>query len=374
MSLHERVAEADTRIAAATPVPNGFASPDVFDPTQFAPKRISRALGVPAGLALTVAGVAAIIVGTMGMPGSTAVPRGLLALAGLVAAYIGLRLAAQSLFGASFDLSVWLCIVWLAIVVIVAAIADLLPLREHKDLSKTLLEPILKRPDIFSGHPLGTDRNGLDILGGIIYGARVSLIVGVGAVILAIFIGSAAGIAAGYYRGRFETVTSVITDSMLAFPPLILLMSIVAVLTPSVRSVTISLAILGIPTYIRLARANTLMFSQREFVLAARALGDKNRAIMFKELLPNVLLPIVSFGFIQVAILMAAEASLSFLGLSVQRPNPTWGNMIAAERERFQEVPHTVFVPGAILFLTVLAFNRVGDRARALWDPRESKI
>jgi peptide/nickel transport system permease protein len=345
-----------------------------IDAAKFAPKQLSRATAIPLGLASFAAGIAAIVVATMGLNKSDATVRVLLSLAGLVVNYLGLRLLVGAIFGPRFDLSLWLCILWLGTVGGSAAIADLLPLRETKNPSKTLLEPILQRPDIFSGHPLGTDRNGLDVLGGVIYGARISLIVGIGAVIIGMILGSALGIAAGYYRGRFETVASVITDSMLAFPPLILLMAMVAVLAPSVRSVTISLAILGIPTYVRLSRANTLMFSQREFVLAARALGDTNRSIMTRELLPNVVLPILSFGFIQVAVLMAAEASLSFLGLSVQRPNPTWGNMIAAERDRFQEFPHMVFVPGAILFLTVLAFNRVGDRARELWDPRESKI
>ena len=116
------------------------------------------------------------------------------------------------------------------------------------------------------------------------------------------------------------------------------------------------------------------MFSQREFVLAARALGDRNRNIMFRELLPNVLLPIVSYGFLVVAVLIVAEASLSFLGLSVQRPNPTWGNMIAAGQDDFDQHPHVVFIPGAVLFLTVFAFNRLGDRARDLWDPRQAKL
>lgn len=334
-------------------------------------RRMARALG---GVALTLAGIAVVAFAAMGLTDANAVVRVIAALAGFAVAYVGLDLVGTALFGPQFDTGLWLCVGWLALVVLAAVFADLLPLAEHRDVSKTLLEPSLLRPDLFSEHPFGTDRQGLDILAGVIYGARVSLVVGVGAVLIGMTIGGVIGIAAGYYRGRFDTVASVLTDSMLAFPPLILLLAMVAVLQPSVRNVTIALAILGVPTYIRLARANTMVYSQREFVLAARALGDRNRAIMFRELLPNVIMPIVSFGFLGVAVLIVAEASLSFLGLSVRRPNPTWGNIVAAGQERFQEVPHLVFVPSLVLFLTVFAFNRVGDRARELWNPRESKI
>jgi peptide/nickel transport system permease protein len=328
------------------------------------------ALGIP----LVVLAAAALVVSTAVLTEANAVIRIVLATVGAVAGFLGLRILGRAVFGRRFDLGLWLSLIWLVVVVVAAILADVLPLAESKDVSKTLRTEPLLRPDLFSQHPFGTDRQGLDILGGVIYGARVSLIVGVGAVLIGMTIGGTIGIASGYYRGKLETGVSVLTDSMLAFPPLILLLGMVAVLEPSVRNVTIALAILGIPTYIRLSRANTLVFSQREFVLAARALGDRNRNIMFRELLPNVLLPIVSYGFLVVAVLIVAEASLSFLGLSVQRPNPTWGNMIAAGQGDFDEHPHVVFVPGAVLFLTVFAFNRLGDRARELWDPRQAKL
>jgi peptide/nickel transport system permease protein len=117
-----------------------------------------------------------------------------------------------------------------------------------------------------------------------------------------------------------------------------------------------------------------MLFAQREFVLAARALGGRNRRIIFRELLPNVALPLVSYGFIVVAALIVAEASLSFLGLSIQRPTPTWGNMIAAGQADFDKHPHLVFIPGTVLFITVFALNKVGDKARRLWDPRKSSL
>jgi peptide/nickel transport system permease protein len=269
------------------------------------------------------------------------------------------------------DAGFWLAVVWLSVVVLSAVFADLLPLAEGRDVSQTLTTPTLLRPDLFSGHPLGTDRQGLDILAGLIYGARVSLIVGLGAVALGTVVGGLIGLLAGYYRGGLERAVTVVTDSMLAFPPLVLLLAMVAVLQPSVRNVTIGLAVLIVPTYARLVKANTLTFAQREFVLASRALGAGDRRVIFREILPNVALPVLSYGFLIVAVLIVAEASLSFLGLSIQRPNPTWGNLIAAGQDDIERHPHLVFVPGVVLFATVFALNRIGDRLRRLWEPTQ---
>lgn len=326
-----------------------------------------------AGLVILLAGVA-LVAFALHLGAEDASIKYPMAFGGAAAIFLGLKLLAVARFGMHFDLVLWMSAAWVIAVVLAAIFADLLPLSESHDISVTINEPIRERPDLLSDHPFGTDASGLDILGGVIYGARVSLTVGLGAVLIGMTLGAAVGIAAGYYRGKVDTAVSLLTDSMLAFPPLILLLAMVAVMDPNVRNVTVALAVISIPTYVRLARANTLVFAQREFVLAARALGDKNRNIMFRELLPNVLLPIVSFSFLIVAVLIVAEASLSFLGLSVPRPTPTWGNMIASGQDRFDEHPHIVFIPGAVLFLTVFSFNRLGDRARELWDPREAKI
>lgn len=326
---------------------------------------------VDAGLA--IAGLAVVLVATMVLTSTTAVVRVGLALIGCGLLYVAIDRVGKAWRGPRFQADVALSACWLVLVGVAALVADLLPLAESKDVSKTLREPTLVRPDLFSGHPLGTDRQGLDILGGVVYGARVSLVVGLGAVAVGMLVGSALGIAAAYYGGKLDRVVSLVADAMLAFPSLILLLGTVAVFGPSVRNVTLALAVLGVPTYIRLARANTLLFSQREFVLAARSLGEKNRSIMVRELLPNVALPVLSFGFVMVAVLIVAEASLSFLGLSVQRPTPTWGNMIAAGQTDFDDTPHLVFVPGTVLFVTVFALNRLGDWARQMWAPRQVK-
>lgn len=326
------------------------------------------------GLSAIPAGVVLIGIGTMVLHDVSAVLRVALVLGGLALIYRGGDLLGRCIFGENFEAALWFSLLWLGLVAVAAIAADWLPLAESRDVSQTLTTPTLLRPDLFSAHPLGTDRQGLDILGGIIYGARVSLVVALGAVAIGILLGGMVGIAAGFYRGRTEGAVNVLTDAMLAFPPLILLLAMVAVLQPTVRNVMIALGVLSVPTYIRLSRANTMVFAQREFVLAARALGAKARRIIFRELLPNVALPVVSYAFIVVGALIVAEASLSFLGLSIRRPNPTWGNMIAAGQTDFDRHPHLVFAPGIVLFVTVFALNRVGDKARELWDPRQTRL
>jgi peptide/nickel transport system permease protein len=290
------------------------------------------------------------------------------ALVGVVAFAAGFEALGCVLRGPDFDAGLWLAIFWIGLVVVAAVFADLLPVAESRDASKALTEPILRRPDLFSRHPFGTDRQGLDILGGVIYGARISLEVSLGAVAIGVTIGGITGVVAGFFRGRTDFVASFVADSVLAFPPLILLLAVVAAVRPNARNIAFALAVITIPTLIRLARANTLALAQREFVLSARAMGATSRRIVLRELVPNVVRPLLSYGFLIVAVLIVAEASLSFLGVGIQRPTPTWGNMIAAGQENFEEDPHLVFMPGMVMFATVFAINRVSDRARRLWD------
>jgi peptide/nickel transport system permease protein len=210
----------------------------------------------------------------------------------------------------------------------------------------------------------------------VIYGARSSLVVSIGAVAIGMVAGGAIGILAGYFRRVADAVVGVATNSLLAVPPLILLIALGTVLEPNLRNIALALSLLALPGMIRMARAGTLTFAQREFVLAARALGTPRWRIMTRELLPNVALPLVSYGMVMVSVLIVAEASLSFLGLGVQAPAPSWGNMIAEGRQNdaFAEHPHIVLVPGLTLFITVYAFNLIGERARQRWDPRQAKL
>jgi peptide/nickel transport system permease protein len=345
------------------------------------PARAGGRFALVLGPLLIVAGVVLTWVSLVPMgdvTGSVKVP---LVLIGIGAVFMGIDRLAKGLWGPRFDTGFWLSTAWVAALTLAAVFADLLPLAEHKDTVKSFAEPGNVRPDLFSKHPLGTNNLSLDLLAQSIYGARVSLLTAVFAVAISIVVGGTIGMLAGYYRGAADTTIGVFSDSLLAFPPLILLVALAAVfgkpttVSSAVFKTGVALAVVSIPTMVRLSRANTMMFAQREFVIASRGIGATNRRIVFRELLPNVLLPIVSYAFIIVAVLIIAEGSLSFLGLGLQQPEPTWGNMIAqADLTRLRTDPHIALVPGVIMFLTVYAFNRIGERARSAWDTREVKV
>jgi peptide/nickel transport system permease protein len=365
-------------VVASSPAEQAIAA--TADARPVAVRRPSRAQ-IHVGIGLLVGGVVIVYVGLdpLGdLSGTVKVP---LTLAGVLAAVAGIDRIASGVAQRKVDSGFWLCTIWVAAVAAAAVFADLLPLGEHQDSSKTIADPINLRPDLFSSHPLGTNNQALDQLAQCIYGARVSLLTAVFAVTLSMVLGGLIGMAAGYYRGTADTTIGVVNDSLLAFPPLILLIALAAVLGrpmtvgSAVTKTGVALAIVGIPTMVRLARANTMMFAQREFVLASRGMGAKNSRVLFREILPNVLLPLVSYAFIIVAVLIIAEGSLSFLGLGLQQPKPTWGNMIAqADLTTLREDPHIALVPGIFMFLTVYAFNRIGERARSAWDTREVKV
>lgn len=355
-----------------------------MEPTETTPvgprdeSSVADAVPAPPPLVLGVGGllvaVGLIWTGTAGLSGSDAYVRAALVFLGLGVGYLGLDRLLWRLAGRKVQTDLWLSVAWMSLVVAAAVLADLLPLQESRDASVTFGAPVTQRPNLFSAHPLGTDTFGLDLLGGVIYGARLSLQISFGAVAIGFVVGGLIGVLAGYLRGWLEAVVNVLTDSLLAFPPLILLIALMVAVSPTVVNLSLALALLGVPTYIRLARANTLVFAQREFVTAARGMGATRRRIIFRELVPNVALPLLSYAFIIVAVLIVAEGSLSFLGLSIPRPEPTWGNMISAGANDLRRIPHLVFVPASVMFLTVFSLNRIGDRARQAWDPRESKV
>ena len=266
-------------------------------------------------------------------------------------------------------LGTWLALIWTVIIVLGALIVDFLPLAEARDPSLALTVPSLLPPDLASDYPLGTDSQGLDILGGLLYGARVSLVVGIGGVLIGALIGGALGLVAGYRGGWTDRVVSIAVDTLLAFPSLILLIAIVTVLNPTLPNVTLALGIMVVPAFARLVRANAMTYSKRDFVTAARSLGAGEIRIMLREVAPNILPAIFSYSFMLVAVLIVAEASLSYLGLSIPRPEPTWGNMISAGQSDFQRYPLLVGIPAIVLFLTVLSFNQLGEAAGRKWSP-----
>jgi peptide/nickel transport system permease protein len=259
----------------------------------------------------------------------------------------------------------WLAVTWIALVVAAALLAGVLPLADpdHQAL-------LARRAAPSAAHLLGNDALGRDILARAIFGARASLEIGVLAPLIASLIGAAIGALSGYFRGRFETLAIGATDVLLAFPPLVLALAIVAYLGQSVINVILVLAVLTVPAVTRVARAATLAVREREFVTAARALGASHLRILLREILPNILPPLVAYFLVLVAVTIVAEGILSFLGLGVPPPQPSWGSMIADGRDSLDIAPHIAFIPAIAMFLTVLAFNLVGDGLRALTDPR----
>jgi peptide/nickel transport system permease protein len=263
----------------------------------------------------------------------------------------------------------WAAIVWIIVIFAAAILADLLPLPSPTDMD--MLE---KRAAFSAEHWLGTDGLGRDELARLIFGARSSLLVGLCAPVIGVVIGGALGMIAGYFRGRFETLVVGSQDVLLAFPPLILALAVTAYLGQSILNLTLILGVLGIPAFTRVARAATLTLSRREFVIAAQALGATHARILLRELLPNVLLPLTAFFLVGVAITIVAEGALSFLGLGVPPPEPSWGSMIGEGRESLDIAPRLAFLPATMMFLSVLCFNLVGDRLRALTDPRQGTL
>jgi peptide/nickel transport system permease protein len=260
----------------------------------------------------------------------------------------------------------WMAIGWMTFMFAVAMFADVLPLPSPTDMD--MLE---RRAPTSLQHWLGTDGLGRDELARLIFGARVSLVVGLCAPVIGLTFGGALGMLAGYFRGRFETLVVGSMDVLLAFPPLILALAVIAYLGQSLVNLTCILGVLGIPAFMRVARASTLTLARREFVIAAQALGATHARILLRELLPNVMLPLLAFFLLSVAVTIVVEGALSFLGLGVPPPASSWGSMIGEGRESLEVAPRLAFMPAIAMFLTVFSFNLVGDTLRALTDPRQ---
>jgi peptide/nickel transport system permease protein len=274
------------------------------------------------------------------------------------------------------NIGLWCAGVWLVVLGLLTLLAPILPFLENPD--KIGVGGVEDSPSF--EHWMGTDQNGRDLFARVVWGGRVSLTIGILALLLGFFIGGLIGITAGYFRGRYEQFTMSGIDIMLSFPSLILALALLRALSPpnetagSLGKVTFVLTVLAVPALARITRANTLVYSQREFVTAAKALGAKPRRILRKEILPNVVPAMISFSFVALAILVVAEGALSFLGLSVKAPAATWGKLIQAGSEKLDEAPHLALMPCAVMFLTLLALNFIGDKLQSRFSAQESKL
>lgn len=330
---------------------------------------VDRGRALAAGGAWLVGGVALVAVGLMALSSGPMLARLVVVVAGAAAAYRGYGGVGRALRGPDWDAALWLSAAWIAVLVVAAVAAPQLPLGEHRDTAAALTEPSLLRPNLFGEHPLGTNNFGLDQLSRVVYGARASLLMALSASAIGLVVGGAIGIVAGTGRGWVDRVVSTANNSLLAFPPLVLLLALASVMERDSRNIALALGALSIPVNIRLARANAMTVAQEEFVQAARVMGASRPRILVREVLPNVVPALLSYALIVMAVLLVAEASLSYLGLGVQAPDPSWGNMIAeGEGGMFEDHPHLVLVPGGAMFATVLGFNLVGERLRQRWD------
>lgn len=220
-------------------------------------------------------------------------------------------------------------------------------------------------------HPLGFDHIGRDLLARVIYGARVALLVGLGSTLISVILGVLIGAISGYFGGWIDTVLSRIVDTLMAFPLLALLIVLAAVLGPSL---TTTIVVIGVTTWARFARvvrADVMALRKSDFVTAARASGVQDFRIIFRHILPNVLGPVIVLATLGIGSIIILESSLSFLGLGIQPPTSSWGGTLADGRSLIRQFPHITFFPGLMIFLTVLAFNLLGDGLRDALDPRQ---
>ena len=270
-------------------------------------------------------------------------------------------------------LGFWLPMSWMLLIVGVALLAPVLPLKDPTD---HFIRPGERPPYPPSAdHWFGTDQDARDMFSRIISGARVSLAVGFMSVTMSFIVGGTLGMVAGLVRGWFDRLVSFLFLVLLSFPGLVLVILIIALIDRSVLTISVTLAVAGIAPVGRLARATTLSFAEREFVIAARTLGARNTRILFRELLPNVVIPMGALALLGVAAAIVAEGGLAFLGLSLEK-GETWGKLIrnGAGSRVLRDSPGVAFGPITVMFLTLASINYIGDYLRDFFNVRETGL
>jgi len=269
-----------------------------------------------------------------------------------------------------FGLMFWTAIGWLALIVFLAIFASWLPFDDPNRIN-----PGNRLQGIFSdGNILGTDSLGRDNLSRLAHGARISVVISLTSVTVGVLIGGIIGTTIAYYGGRLEKMVMAFVNMMFAFPGLILLLAVVAMVGASLQSLTVTISVLSIPLYIRFSRGSTLAFISLDYIAADKMLGARDRRIIFRSLLPNVLATLVTFGLLALGGVIVAEGTLAYLGFSVPVPQATWGRMIADGKPQLDETLQPTLIPATVMFLTILSIHLVGDRVRRSFDVREARI
>ena len=271
----------------------------------------------------------------------------------------------QTLAAFNTNKTSWIGLVIFLLVAFAAIFAPLLTV--HDPVEQNILDK-LQGPS--AAHWLGTDSFGRDTFARLLYGARISLIIGFASTIAALAIGSVIGMLAGWYGGRFDTIIMQTMDMLLAFPSLILGLLIVAMLGPSMTNIVAAIALTSIPAFARIARAPTISVKSREYIDAGRALGFSDARLIGGHVLPNIFPEILVMGSLWLANAIRTEASLAFIGLGVKPPTPTWGGMIREGFENILDSAWLALTPGFAILIVVFALNLLGDGLRDAIDPK----